>query len=136
MLPVNVKGETCATRTDMCPRGKRTIWAIHNFLMYFTWVVLMAFVLCTARYFRHYWRKSIYLHTSFGILAFLITTAAVPMAWYMNYKKDGRLMHWEKWSSLFEEVASFYAWILTISGMVAWFYRRYGNYEWGTTRVL
>jgi hypothetical protein len=45
-------------------------------------------------------------------------------------------MHWGKWSSLFENVATFLAWGICISGMVSWFYRRYGNYEWHTTQVL
>jgi hypothetical protein len=45
-------------------------------------------------------------------------------------------MHWRKWSSLLENIATFASWFVCISGMVAWFYRRYGNYEWGTTGVL
>jgi hypothetical protein len=45
-------------------------------------------------------------------------------------------MSFSKWASLFENVATFMAWGLCISGMVAWFYRRYGTYEWGTTKVL
>ncbi len=45
-------------------------------------------------------------------------------------------MSFNKWASLFENVATYMAWILCISGMIAWFYRRYGTYEWGTTKVL
>lgn len=37
---------------------------------------------------------------------------------------------------MFENIATFLSWGLSISGMVAWFWRRYGKYEWGTTRVL
>jgi hypothetical protein len=48
----------------------------------------------------------------------------------------GVLMHWTKWSSLLENVASFAAWGLCMSGMTAWFWRRYGTYHWGTTAVL
>lgn len=60
-----------------------------------------------------------------------------------NYYNDmGRryFMHWRSWSALFENVASFYAFGLCITGAIAWFYRRYGNYGYhqyfGTTRVL
>lgn len=45
-------------------------------------------------------------------------------------------MHWVSYSAMFENIATFWAFGIFISGAVAWFYRRYGNYEWGTTRVL
>lgn len=45
-------------------------------------------------------------------------------------------MDFVKITSLLENIATYLAWLLCISGMVAWFYRRYGNYEWGTTLVL
>lgn len=37
---------------------------------------------------------------------------------------------------MFENIASFYAIGLCISGMVAWFWRRFGNYPWRTYKVL
>jgi cytochrome b involved in lipid metabolism len=46
------------------------------------------------------------------------------------------IMHWRKYSAMFENIATFYAMAISISGIIAWFTRRYGTYEWGTTFVL
>jgi NAD(P)H-flavin reductase len=46
------------------------------------------------------------------------------------------IMHWVKWASMFENIATFYATALCLSGMLAWFWRRFGNYPWRTTKVL
>ena len=45
-------------------------------------------------------------------------------------------MHFTKWSSFLENVATFLAWILCIGGMIGYYYRRFGSYPWGTTKVL
>ena len=45
-------------------------------------------------------------------------------------------MHWYKYSAMFENIATFWTFGIFISGSIAWFYRRFGKYEWGTTRVL
>lgn len=161
MMPMQVLYKTCETRWSLnsC-RGDRKLLAVHNFMMWAVWVVFMMVILCSARYFRHYWRKSIYIHTSFGIACFIITFVGVLMVWGRNwvhsapgnmmnpeyppdmypngYPADAPqyFMHWVKWASLFENVATFYAFALCISGMIAWFWRRYGNYPWGTYRVL
>jgi len=88
MAPIGkVSNNSCATRTDLCPRGNRKLWAVHNFLMWLCWVVLMCFIVCSARYFRHYWRKSIYIHATFGIIIFIVTTVGVLMAWTRNLRK-------------------------------------------------
>ena len=132
---MNVRFESCATNTNMCPRGDRKLWAVHNFMMWWCWVFAMAITICSARYFRHYWRKSIYIHTIFGGVILVVTATAVAMAWHRNYMLSGGmyLAHWSKWSALFEEIASIYAFCLCLSGMLAWFYRRFGQYEWKTT---
>ena len=96
----------------------------------------MCLIVCSARYFRHYWRRSIYIHATVGILIFVISTVAVFMAWSRNLNTVGHFVSFSKWASLFENVATYLIWILCVSGMIAWFYRRYGNYEWGTTKVL
>jgi hypothetical protein len=86
MIPMgNAIKETCATNTNMCPRGNRVLWAIHNFMMWLGWVAFMCVIVCSARYFRHYWRKSIYIHTIFGGVVINLTVAAVIMAWVRNY---------------------------------------------------
>jgi hypothetical protein len=90
MLPMGGKKESCATRTDMCPRGSRTLWAIHNAMMWVAWVILMAVILCSARYFRHYWRKSIYIHTIITGLAALLTVGGVIMAWKRNWDMSNK----------------------------------------------
>lgn len=169
MLPVNPTGfdVKCITR-DGC-RGNRRLWAVHNAMMWVSWVIFMLVTLCSARYFRHYWKRSIYIHTIFGITAFVVTVVASMMAWGWNYYKSSRpeypmkemeevgpyimdpeymmngtmytppkpyFMHWVKYASMFENIASFYAIGLCISGMIAWFWRRYGDYPWRTTKVL
>lgn len=80
----NVKSKTCATNTNNCERGNRKLWAVHNFIMWFLWVALMALIVCSVRYFRHYWRKLIYVHVVAGLLIFFGMTAAVAMAWVRN----------------------------------------------------
>ena len=77
-------GATCSTPTG-CRGGNRTILAVHNAMMYTCWVIFMMIVLSSARYFRHYWRKSIYIHVTFGIGVFVITVTASMMAWGFNY---------------------------------------------------
>ena len=137
MAPIgNAKMETCATNTNLCPRGSRQLWAVHNFMMWICWVAFMCLIVCSARYFRHYWKRSIYIHATVGILIFVVTTVGVLMAWSRNPMRYGQYMYWRAWAALFENVATFMAWGLCISGMTAWFWRRYGTYEWGTTRVL
>lgn len=130
------KNNSCATNTNFCPRGNRKLWAVHNFIMWLAWVIFTAMILSSARYFRHYWRRSIYIHATLGILVFLITTAGVLMAWSRNPARYGTYMHWTKWSSFFENIATFVAWFVCLTGMFSWFYRRYGTYEWGTTNIL
>ena len=44
----------------------------------------MCTIVCSARYFRHYWRRSIYVHVTVGIVVFVVTTVAVLMAWFRN----------------------------------------------------
>lgn len=88
MMPVgNIKNNTCATNTNLCPRGNRKLWAVHNFLMWLSWVVLMCLIVCSARYFRHYWKRSIYIHATLGIVIFVVTTTAAMMAWTRNLNK-------------------------------------------------
>lgn len=77
---------TCATRNNNCTRGDRTLWAVHNFIMWFAWVALMCVIICSARYFRHYWRKSIYIHATIGIVVFVISIVGPLMAWFRNYQ--------------------------------------------------
>lgn len=90
MMPMQVLNNTCETRLGlefgMC-RGDRKLWAVHNFMMWLCWVVFMLVVVCSARYFRHYWRKSIYIHTVFGIITFVITVVAAMMAWGRNWNR-------------------------------------------------
>lgn len=45
-------------------------------------------------------------------------------------------MNYRDWPSLLENVAEFLAWALCICGMVAYYFRRYGKYEWNTKLVL
>lgn len=130
------KEASCATNTNMCPRGNRKLWAVHNFMMWLAWVVFMCLIVCSARYFRHYWKRAVQIHVFVGITIFVFTTVGVLMAWSRNPARYGTYMHWTKWSSFFENIATFIAWGLCISGMTAWFWRRYGTYEWNTTRVL
>lgn len=138
--PEIIKGparqETCATNTNLCPRGNRKLWAVHNFIMWLCWVVFMCIIVSSARYFRHYWRRSIYIHITIGMTIFVLMTAAVFMAWSRNIPQGKSFMYWKKYSALFENVATFLAWGLAISGMIAWGWRRYGTYEWGTSKVL
>lgn len=138
MEPMNIYGNSCLTKSDLCPRGSRALWAVHNFLMWFIWVVLTFIVLCSARYFRQYWKRSMYIHTSVGISAFLLFLAALWLAWSRNYNvSHGEyFMKWNKWAAMFENIAGFYGIALCLSGIVAWFWRRYGNYEWNTTFTL
>jgi hypothetical protein len=136
MMPIGGAAASCATKNNNCTRGDRKLWAVHNFMMWLAWVALMCVIVCSARYFRHKWRKSIYIHATIGITIFIISVVGPLMAWGQIYKTFGYFMHWNKWSSLLENVASFAAWGLCISGMWAWFKRRFGTYEWGTTFVL
>lgn len=85
----NAKGKTCATNTNNCTRGNRVLWAVHNFIMWFLWVAVMATIVCTVRYFRHYWRKLIFVHIFFGLLVFFGMTAAVTLAYVRNVKTLG-----------------------------------------------
>ena len=120
--------QSCATNTNLCPIGGRKLWAIHNFMMWWAWVFLLAISICSARYFRHYWRKSIYIHTISGTTISIITFVAIWMAWIRIYRESGYqfMAVWNVWSNLFEMVATFYAYLLFLSGGLAWFYRRYG----------
>lgn len=134
----------------MCPRGSRTLWAIHNAMMWVAWVLLMCVILCSARYFRHYWRKSIYIHAIFSGIVALLTVGGVIMAWKRNWDMSNKremempgtypygpyIMHWQSYSAMFENIATFWTFGIFISGSLAWFYRRFGSYAWGTTRVL
>ena len=88
------KMETCATNTSMCPRGSRQLWAVHNFMMWMCWVAFMCLIVCSARYFRHYWKRSIYIHATVGILIFVVTTVGVLMAWSRNPMRYGQFMYW------------------------------------------
>ncbi len=72
-----------------------------------------------------------FIHATIGIAIFVITTIAVTMAWV---RLGG--MHFDKWTSLLENVATYIAWLLCVSGMVAYFFKRYGSYEWNTKLVL
>lgn len=54
-------------------------------MMWLMWVVFMGIVLSSARYFRHYWRKSIYIHATFGIIVLITTLTGASMAWARNY---------------------------------------------------
>lgn len=91
----------------------------------------MGSIVSTSRYGRHYWRNSVFIHAFIGTVIFVVTTVAVVMAWIRI-----KGMHFSKWSSFLENVATFLAWILCIGGMIAYYYRRFGNYPWGTTKVL
>ena len=124
--------------------------------MWLGWVALMCVVLCSARYFRHYWRKSIYIHTIFSATISILTVAGVIMAWKRNWDKSTKkyndgvmvetkngmelempyIMHWRGYGAMFENIATFWTFGIFISGSVAWFYRRFGSYDWGTKRVL
>jgi len=106
--------------------------------MWFLWVVIMAVMVCSQRYFRHYWRKAVYVHAILGITIFIVFTGFVCIPWWVNWQMSGHMYfaNWRKWSSLFENIATFMVWGICITGMWAWFYRRYGTYEWGTTNML
>lgn len=56
--------------------------------MWLCWVIFMLVTLCSARYFRHYWKRAIYVHTVFGITAFVVTVTACMMAWGRNWVKS------------------------------------------------
>ena len=131
------KAAMACNTADGC-RGPRIFWLVHNSTMYLCWVLFMFSILLTARYFRQYWRKSIYIHTSIGVATFFLTLGAGMIAWERNYTNPdkGYFMAWYKWASLLENIATFYALSVCLTGMLAWFYRRYGNYEWGTTKML
>lgn len=127
---------TMACKTADGCRGNRRTWAIHNTMMWLCWTVFMCVVISSARYFRQYWRKSIYIHTSIGITILVVTVTASLMAWGNRYVRFGYFMQWSKLASMMENIGSFYATALCLSGMVAWFTRRYATYEWNTTKVL
>ena len=99
--------------------------------MWLCWVVLMASIVSSSRYFRHYWRNSHFIHACIGVSVFVITTLGVTAAWI---RLGGPTF--EKWSSICENIATLLVWILSIAGMAAYYKRRYGNYPWGTTSVL
>ena len=99
--------------------------------MWLCWVVLMASIVSSSRYFRHYWRNSHFIHACIGVSVFVIMTLAVIAAWI---RLGG--MHFDKWSSILENVSTFLVWVLCVAGMAAYYYRRYGTYPWGTTSVL
>lgn len=128
----NARNKTCPTKTNECKnRGERKLWAIHNFMMWFLWVALMATIICSVRYFRHYWRKLIYVHVIAGIVIFFAMTAAVIMAWV---RLGG--MDFKQWPAFLENVATFIGWWVCISGFTAWYWRKYLTYEWGTLKML
>lgn len=52
------------------------------------------------------------------------------MAWV-----KGKGMNFKKTTAALENIATFFAWLVCISGMVAHFYRRFGNYDWKSGRV-
>lgn len=125
---VDPYGNSCATKTELCPtRGGRKLWAIHNFLMWLCWVALMGFIVFTSRYGKKYWRNSVFIHAVFGIVIFVLSLGAGAMAW-------GRIhgMDFNKWTALLENIAIYLSWGLCISGMVGYFFRRFGKYEWNT----
>ena len=99
--------------------------------MWFLWVVLMATIICSVRYFRHYWRKLIYVHVFAGIAVFFAITTAALMAWIRLGHMD-----YSAWPPLLENVATFIGWFVCITGFTAWFWRKYLTYEWGTLKML
>lgn len=99
--------------------------------MWLAWVFLTGSIIFTSRYGKKYWRNSVFIHATIGIGIFVITTAAGIMAWV---RLGG--MAFDKWTSLLENVAIYLAWGLCICGIVAYYFRRYGSYEWNTKLVL
>ena len=49
--------------------------------MWFAWFALTIVLIATTRYFRHYWRRAIYIHVTMGISIFIFTTVGAFMAW-------------------------------------------------------
>jgi Cytochrome b5-like Heme/Steroid binding domain len=103
--------------------------------MWFMWVALMMTIVVTVRYYKHYWRRLIWVHVITGTLIMLVTTAAALMAWIRLKKRAGHFMNFSDWPSLLENVATYIAWLVSITGLVGFFYRYCGKYEWGTLRM-
>ena len=72
-----------------------------------------------------------FIHATGGIVIFALTVGGPIIAWFYL---GG--MHFNTWVSLLENVATFLSWGLCIGGMVAYFFRRFGKYEWNTKLVL
>ena len=100
-------------------------------MMWVSWVFLMGVIVFTSRYGKKYWRNSVFIHAIIGTFIFVLRLGAGLMAW-------GRLggMVFDKWTSLRENVAIFLSWGLCIGGMVAYYFRRFGKYEWNTKLAL
>ena len=107
------------------------MWAVHNFMMWLAWVFLSGAIIFTSRYGKQYWRNSVFIHAVIGVGIFAITTVGGIMAWV---RLGG--MAFNKWTSLLENVSVYLAWGLCLCGMVAYYFRRYGKYDWNTKLVL
>lgn len=99
--------------------------------MWLAWVVLTGGIIFTSRYGKKYWRNSVFIHAAVGIGIFVIATGAGIMAWIRLHG-----MTFDKWTGFLENVAIFLAWGLCLCGMVAYYFRRYGSYDWNTKLAL
>jgi hypothetical protein len=99
--------------------------------MWISWVALMAFIVFTSRYGKKYWRNSVFIHACFGTVIFVLTLVGGIMAWV---RIGG--MAFDKWTSLLENIAIYLSWGLCIGGMIAYYFRRFGKYEWNTKLAL
>lgn len=125
---MNARGDTCWTKDELCRGKSRILFALHNFIMWFIWVVGFFIILCSARYFRQYWKRSIYIHTTFGLILFAVFIAGMVFIRKLTFDKYGQFAMLTVWSSLLENIVTVLAYFIFFSGMISWFYRRYGNY--------
>lgn len=77
-----------------------------------------------------------FIHATFGMVIFALTVGGPIIAWIRKKETTGHALSFNTWPSLIENVATFTAWCLCICGMVAYFYRRFGKYEWNTKLAL
>ena len=71
------------------------------------------------------------MHAFIGTLIFVGTTVAAALAW-----NSGNGMSFRKISSSLENLATFAAWFISLSGIGSLFYRRFGRYEWKSGAML
>jgi len=77
-----------------------------------------------------------FIHATFGMVIFALSVGGPIIAWKKKKVETGHYFTWNTWPSLIENVATFTSWCLCIGGMVAYFFRRFGKYEWNTKLAL